>query len=627
MISNNDKATDNKEEHSADNNDETSNNNNDNKEDKIITSFSSDDPINNKEDDIIGSNGFAKGLGNSILKYKEKESLVIALCGEWGQGKSSVINLTKKYLKNAPDNKLTIIDFNPWSFSEENITGCFFNEIATKLEKTKSNTKDEKIAKNLRDYAGLISSAPNQKTATWLINFLFVIPAMIIGEVSRYFITFITKYYNSSISILTIAIISIIIAFIIVFFFRNLLIKMANFFNKRTNYHFKSISEIKKDLEDRLEKRKENILIIIDDIDRLNKEEIKQLFKLIKNNANFPSFIYLTSFDRKIVEKNLESEQEGADYLSKIVQVSFDIPLASEDKILKLISEKLFVEIYLKLSEQAQKYFPDKLRHLKDDYSKLLEEAKKDLLTKVHGALRCFYEFKDYTSRVGDALRDALRNALEPKDYTSRVGGALRGALELKNYTSIDWSHKHPRDGCFYSFREFFKNIRDVKRFFNSLRFNISRMINEDVIKVNPIDFIALEAIRVFTPDFYNYMRDDNDYLFLPVIKSQQKSSIPAGLATEPQNKAKQEEENKRKEKKEKLEKALKEYTGKDSRYEKPLKDLLMRLFPQISWIYDEKDVEYYNLTTEQSKSKWKTEQRICDPELYNAYFIKRRLH
>jgi predicted KAP-like P-loop ATPase len=619
MIPNNDKATDNKEEHSADNKDGTSNNDKaiDNKEDKTITSFSSDNPIDNEKDDIIGSNGFAERLGDSILKYKENESLVIALRGEWGQGKSSVINLTKKYLEkkapeetskkadhatkaeknnkeNASDDKLTIIDFNPWSFSEENtITGCFFNEIATKLEeKQKSNTKDKKIAKKLRYYASLISSAPNQKTATLVANLIFpVILALVVNPVFLIPLAF------------KIPIIIVIFIYIFCRDFRDCIVKLMfnliDTFYKGSNYHFKSISEIKeelrKDLEDRLEKRKENILIIIDDIDRLNQEEIKQIFKLIKNNANFPSFIYLTSFDRKIVKKTLENEQEGADYLSKIVQVSFDIPLASEGKILELISEKLFVKIYLKLSEQAQKYFPDELKHLKDDYSKLSKEAKKDLPTelrdKVHGALRCFYEFKDYTS--------------------------------------IDRSHKHPRDGCFYSFKEFFKNIRDVKRFFNSLGFNISRMINKNVIEVNPIDFIALEAIRVFTPDFYNYMRDNDylyDYLFLPVIKSQQKSSIPgipAGFAVgfgaplttlNTAIELQEEEKNKRKEK---LEKALKEYTGKDSRYEKPLKDLLMRLFPQIFWIYN----KYYNLTTEQSKSKWKTEQRICDPKLYNAYF------
>ena len=60
-------------------------------------------------------------------------------------------------------------------------------------------------------------------------------------------------------------------------------------------------------------------------------------------------------------------------------------------------------------------------------------------------------------------------------------------------------------------FKNFFKNIRDVKRFASSLEFNISQMFKGKVMEVNPIDFIAIEAIRVFAPYFYLFMRDKRE--------------------------------------------------------------------------------------------------------------------
>ncbi len=53
-----------------------------------------------------------------------------------------------------------------------------------------------------------------------------------------------------------------------------------------------------------------------------------------------------------------------------------------------------------------------------------------------------------------------------------------------------------------------FKNIRDVKRFVNSLNFKLQQVCNKEQILVNPVDFAALEAIRLFVPTFYQFIKD-----------------------------------------------------------------------------------------------------------------------
>nr|NJM04349.1 hypothetical protein [Desulfobacula sp.] len=84
-------------------------------------------PIETTKDDFLGRKRFSQHLGKALLDWKEKESLVIAIYGEWGSGKSSLINLaTENIEKSNYKNKPTIIEFNPWIFSEENSLGGHF---------------------------------------------------------------------------------------------------------------------------------------------------------------------------------------------------------------------------------------------------------------------------------------------------------------------------------------------------------------------------------------------------------------------------------------------------------------------------------------------------------------------
>src|ERR1700694_4079413 len=60
----------------------------------------SDRPIINPRQDVLGRAGFALELATAIDKLQlTKDRFVIALLGEWGSGKSSVIELIVRYLR------------------------------------------------------------------------------------------------------------------------------------------------------------------------------------------------------------------------------------------------------------------------------------------------------------------------------------------------------------------------------------------------------------------------------------------------------------------------------------------------------------------------------------------------
>jgi predicted KAP-like P-loop ATPase len=54
--------------------------------------FSADRPILLENEDLLNRAGFSKDLANAITSWHGKDSLVIALHGDWGAGKSSIKN-------------------------------------------------------------------------------------------------------------------------------------------------------------------------------------------------------------------------------------------------------------------------------------------------------------------------------------------------------------------------------------------------------------------------------------------------------------------------------------------------------------------------------------------------------
>ena len=473
--------------------------------------FIYDKPIETEEEDFLSRKGFSQHLGKSLLNWKEEESLVIAVYGEWGSGKSSVINLAKKFIEKTDEkDKPTIIEFNPWRFSEQdNLSEQFFNEIAKELEIRKESDADIKIAEKLKIYAGLLRLTPDKS----LFDNLFsktILGFGLLGITGSQIIQWLNIPSDWIKYILFVG------GFLLIFIeiFKDYLIKISDYFNNRADYNKKSVIESKSEIKDELIKRDKKLIVVIDDIDRLNQSEIKQIFRLIRINADFPNTIYLLAFDRNIIEKNLEEQIgiSGKDYLNKIVQVDFDIPFAKPTKI----------------------------------YAFLFEEL----------------------DRVLSVLPESLQEVFAQDDpYWANV------------YNS--------------GFKDFFKNIRDVKRFASSLEFNISLMCQDEVMEGNPIDFIAIESIRIFAPDFHSFMKSRNS-LF---------TSTDRPTETIDNNPRKVE-----------IEEAINRLPA-DTK--ESVRALITTLFPQMAGIFKYGHSTY----RDEWQSSWSKYLRVCATTNFDSYF------
>lgn len=109
---------------------------------------------------------------------------------------------------------------------------------------------------------------------------------------------------------------------------------------------YKTLNDIKDKLND-IFKNQLKTVVIIDDIDRLNPDEVKQIFQLVKSLADFPNIIYILAFDKNYVnyalkDWNIEDEKYShtEDFIDKIIQVPLTIPKFGAEDFINIFKYK-----------------------------------------------------------------------------------------------------------------------------------------------------------------------------------------------------------------------------------------------------------------------------------------------
>jgi predicted KAP-like P-loop ATPase len=299
--------------------------------------LSADRPISGKAEDRLGRGPFASRLATAIASWKGHESLVIGLYGSWGSGKSSVKNLVLEVLFKQGATSPEILEFNPWQWrGHDEVSAAFFREVLRKLGRG-SNTGDaKKLAKVLRRYAKFLGLGgvlfDGARTALGsvlgIVGLLALgLPPMLTSEAAATF--------GQTVGVATLAIGALLI------WGERVVDRIAQWLEAKSETGSQSLEEQKRAAADELRKFRKLLLIVIDDVDRLSPKEIRAVFQLIKANADFPNFVYLVLFQRDKVEQALGKEDDGSRYLEKIVQVGFDLPLARQEDIDRILFEGL----------------------------------------------------------------------------------------------------------------------------------------------------------------------------------------------------------------------------------------------------------------------------------------------
>ena len=274
-----------------------------------------DMPIDDPKQDRLDRVPLAKSLAHSILSLEGNDSFVVALCGPWGSGKTSVLNLLRKELA-AVDGRVRpiVFHFNPWWFSGRNqLLEAFLSQFGAALQLPDKG-------KSVGQLATLF-----QRLSAGLRP-LSLIP--LIGEAARIG-TEVSQSIGQTMQVCADAL--------------------------QTDV-FEARKQIDETLNKQLDRR---IVIVMDDIDRLSADEIADVFLILKAVADFPKTVYVLSFDHRVVRRAIRHKLgvNGTAYLEKIVQLQLEVPSVGNTATGQMFLEQAFQLLEEDLTGDARQDF------------------------------------------------------------------------------------------------------------------------------------------------------------------------------------------------------------------------------------------------------------------------------
>lgn len=259
-----------------------------------------DRAVKRKQDDNYGFVGIANRLAPSILDAVKGEGLTIGLEGQWGSGKTSLLNYVHQELVKGEKDDIYTISVTPWLNGDAaNLVESLLNpmsKILTEVEKKKMSTKVGPIgqAKDKAKEVGSLINDYTQKTARNLAPIASVVGTVVPGLGGA------SKALENSANVL------------------------ESFKNKATP------AELKEQISKKIKDLDVGFIIILDDLDRLEPGQAVEVVRLVRSVADFPNVIYLMCYDKDVLAEALKTGlkiKNGDLYLQKIVQLAFAIPL------------------------------------------------------------------------------------------------------------------------------------------------------------------------------------------------------------------------------------------------------------------------------------------------------------
>lgn len=252
-----------------------------------MSRYHNDQPIEGgiNDPDLLNRLGFANHLANLLLLNHDDDCLTVSLEGEWGYGKTSVINLIKSALIER-DVVPIIVEYNPWlAGNPESLIQDFLLQFSSKLSIDSNSECALRAAEELVAYSSLFGVAKLiPGVEPW---------ASIVEKVFARFGSATKKIAE---------------------------LKKLDILGK------------KKSVAAAIRKIKTPIVVIVDDIDRLTPSETFQVLRLVKAVADFSGTSFLLAFDASYLSSVLEKNSivNASEYINKVIQLRVPLPVISD---------------------------------------------------------------------------------------------------------------------------------------------------------------------------------------------------------------------------------------------------------------------------------------------------------
>ncbi|PYF74097.1 KAP family P-loop NTPase fold protein [Pedobacter nutrimenti] len=300
---------------------------------------------NETSEDLLGFKVHADLLIN-IINDESVLPITIGVFGDWGSGKSSILQLVKEEFDKDDDKDSLCIYFNGWAFEGyDDAKAALLNSILKELEDNKKIS--EEIKDTIKEKAKKL-----WKSIDWIRGAGMVMKNVALSAISAYFtgglslIPFaaqrLTEWGDNPEKIIE---------------------KLKSeegqetfkAFIKESKEENKSstnaVAEFRKDFAELLDATNfKRLIVIIDDLDRCSPERIIENLEAIKLFLNVPKTAFIIGADPRIVKyaiehkykNNKEIEEDNnrvvIDYLEKLIQLPYSLPRLSESEVETYIS-------------------------------------------------------------------------------------------------------------------------------------------------------------------------------------------------------------------------------------------------------------------------------------------------
>ena len=230
--------------------------------DNSIRGYEVECPCTSEDEDLLGRRKEAEDLAEKIFKTDTSNAaFTLGLTAPWGAGKTSFMLAMKDYLEKQHSDETILLDFNPWMYRK-----------APNL----TQVFFEELSRTLAPYNSALSSG-------------FI----------RYVDLLLAKDSNPWLQLAS-----------------HLLPQESNAKSTGDQYDF---------LKREISKLGRKIFIFIDDVDRLEREELVELFALVRNSSSFPCMSYILAYDKEYVASQLKGcfDQHTYQYMEKILQEEY----------------------------------------------------------------------------------------------------------------------------------------------------------------------------------------------------------------------------------------------------------------------------------------------------------------
>lgn len=301
----------------------------------ILPQLGDDQPKQNPwEQDRLGFAAFCGRVAETLIRLRAPGGYVVGLNGKWGSGKSTALNFIKSYIAKHNEetvnniDKIIVVDFRPWMISgHQDVIANFFKVLAESLGDPAPWYKRwlrwlcrlfKSSADPLIDAVAKVGATvdPSGGTATTAIS--RGLKGLVSASISRF---------------------------------------LAE----------PSLQKTYENLRAQLTADGRRFVVTIDDLDRLQDDEVVAILQMVKTVGRLPNIIYILIYDQQIVGNALaKSARQGSapNFIEKIVQQELELPQPGRARLLAMLDQEIsFIAAQIPENERWSTIVMDGIYH------------------------------------------------------------------------------------------------------------------------------------------------------------------------------------------------------------------------------------------------------------------------